>query len=108
VLELFDYGFPENGLAFYRVGELVSAQSFINHLGEEKYKKLVNFILHYIADMDVPIKRYLPICYKRLQKADELRGTFVEFRKSMINVSPIGRNARFGFLMEEDDIPLTL
>jgi phosphomannomutase len=34
-------------------------------------------ILHYIADLDIPIKR----------------GTFIEFRNGMINVSPIGRNA---------------
>ena len=37
---------------------------------------LLNFILHYIADMDIPIKR----------------GTFIEFRQGMLNVSPIGRN----------------
>jgi phosphomannomutase len=34
-------------------------------------------ILHYIADLDILIKR----------------GTFIEFRNGMINVSPIGRNA---------------
>jgi phosphomannomutase len=28
-------------------------------LGEDRYKKLVNFILRYIADMDIPIKRYV-------------------------------------------------
>ena len=33
-------------------------------------------MLHYIADLDIPIKR----------------GTFVEFRNGMLNVSPIGRN----------------
>jgi len=53
----FDYGFPENGLAAYKAGKLISAQSFIKFVGEEKYKKLANFILHYIADMDIPIKR---------------------------------------------------
>ena len=39
-------------------------------------KKLVNYCLHYIADLDIPIKR----------------GTFAEYRNGMINVSPIGRN----------------
>jgi len=77
VTEDFDFAFAENGLTAYRMGKVLASQSFINHVGEEKYKKLVNFILHYIADMDVPIKR----------------GTFVEFRNGMINVSPIGRNA---------------
>jgi len=55
----------------------LATTSFIKWLGEDKYKELVKFILHYIADLDIPIKR----------------GTFVEFRNGMINVSPIGRNA---------------
>ena len=36
----------------------------------------MNYVLHYIADLDIPIKR----------------GTFIEFRNGMLNVSPIGRN----------------
>lgn len=76
-LEEFDYFFAENGLVAYKLGKQLSQQSFISWIGEEKYKKLVNFILHYIADLDIPIKR----------------GTFIEFRNGMINVSPIGRNA---------------
>ncbi|KAL1717224.1 eukaryotic phosphomannomutase [Schizophyllum commune] len=77
VLSEWDYGFAENGLTAYKQGKQLASQSFINWLGEEKYKPLVNFILHYLADLDIPIKR----------------GTFVEFRNGMINVSPIGRNA---------------
>jgi len=73
----FDYGFAENGLTAYKLGHSLETQSFINFLGEERYKPLVNFILHYLADLDIPIKR----------------GTFVEFRNGMINVSPLGRNA---------------
>ncbi|KAJ7173786.1 eukaryotic phosphomannomutase [Mycena filopes] len=76
-LDDFDYGFGENGLTAYKLGKPLETQSFIKHVGEDRYKRLVNFILHYLADMDVPIKR----------------GTFVEFRNGMINVSPIGRNA---------------
>lgn len=53
----FDFAFAENGLTAYRMGKVLSTQSFIGHLGEDKYKKLVNFVLHYIADMDIPIKR---------------------------------------------------
>ncbi|KAF8075072.1 eukaryotic phosphomannomutase [Lyophyllum atratum] len=77
VVEDFDFAFAENGLTAYRLGKPLESQSFIKFLGEDKYKPLVNFILHYIADMDIPIKR----------------GTFVEFRNGMINVTPIGRNA---------------
>lgn len=79
VLDVFDYSFAENGLTAYRLGKQLASASFIGYLGEEQYKKLVNFILHYIADLDIPIKR----------------GTFVEFRNGMINVSPIGRNCRY-------------
>lgn len=76
-LDIFDFGFAENGLTAYKLGKKQASQSFINYVGEERYKKLVNFILHYIADLDIPVKR----------------GTFIEFRNGMINVSPIGRNA---------------
>lgn len=76
-MDLFDFAFAENGLTAYRLGKPLQGNSFIQWLGEEKYKKLANFILHYIADLDIPVKR----------------GTFIEFRAGMINVSPIGRNA---------------
>eukprot|EP00238_Polyblepharides_amylifera_P001979 CAMPEP_0196583324 /NCGR_PEP_ID=MMETSP1081-20130531/43001_1 /TAXON_ID=36882 /ORGANISM="Pyramimonas amylifera, Strain CCMP720" /LENGTH=245 /DNA_ID=CAMNT_0041904165 /DNA_START=67 /DNA_END=804 /DNA_ORIENTATION=+ len=72
----FDYMFSENGLNAFKAGDLLAVQSFKAQLGEEKLKKLINFILHYIADLDIPIKR----------------GTFIEFRNGMMNVSPIGRN----------------
>lgn len=58
VLDEFDYAFAENGLIAYKLGKQLPSQSFINFLGEERYKKLVNFLLHYIADLDIPIKRY--------------------------------------------------
>ncbi|KAM0836713.1 hypothetical protein ACQ4PT_062118 [Festuca glaucescens] len=46
------------------------------YLGDDQLKEFINFTLHYIADLDILIKR----------------GTFIEFRSEMINVSPIGRN----------------
>ncbi|KAK4985804.1 Phosphomannomutase 1 [Elasticomyces elasticus] len=77
VTTLFDFCFAENGLTAYRLGVPLASHSFIKYVGEDKYKRLVSFLLKYIADLDVPIKR----------------GTFVEFRNGMVNVSPIGRNA---------------
>ncbi|TVY47272.1 Phosphomannomutase [Lachnellula occidentalis] len=77
VTTMFDFCFSENGLTAYKLGVPLASHSFIKMVGEEKYKELVKFILHYVADLDIPIKR----------------GTFVEFRNGMINVSPIGRNA---------------
>lgn len=77
IVKQFDYGFAENGLTAYRMGEQLPSQSFINWLGEEKYKRFVKYVLAYISKLDIPM----------------MRGTFVEFRKGMVNVSPIGRNA---------------
>jgi len=77
VVDLFDFCFAENGLTAIRLGEHLPSNSFIEWLGEEKYKQLANFVLRYIADLDIPIKR----------------GTFIEFRNGMVNISPIGRNA---------------
>ncbi|KAK4528228.1 hypothetical protein GAYE_SCF53G6163 [Galdieria yellowstonensis] len=76
ILEDFDYVFSENGLVAYENGKLIHTQNLAKHLGEEKLKNVINSCLHYIADLDIPLKR----------------GTFVEFRKGMLNVSPIGRN----------------
>lgn len=54
----FDFAFAENGLTAYRLGKPLESQSFIKFIGEERYKKLVNFVLHYVADLDIPIKRH--------------------------------------------------
>jgi len=76
VITDYDYVFSENGLVAHKNGELIGTQSLKSFLGEDKLKEFINFTLHYIADLDIPIKR----------------GTFIEFRSGMINVSPIGRN----------------
>lgn len=77
VLDEFDYSFSENGLTAYRLGVQQASQSFINWIGEEEYNKLAVFVLKYLANLDLPKRR----------------GTFLEFRNGMINISPIGRNA---------------
>ncbi|XP_024992589.1 phosphomannomutase [Cynara cardunculus var. scolymus] len=76
VINDYDYVFAENGLVAYKDGKLVGTQSLKTHLGDENIRDFINFTLHYLADIDIPIKR----------------GTFIEFRSGMINVSPIGRN----------------
>lgn len=73
---MFDYCFSENGLLAYKDGEKIGETSIVSHFGEDKLKRLINWTLRYFADLDIPIKR----------------GTFVEFRQGMLNVSPIGRN----------------
>ena len=60
VLKDFDFGFAENGLTAYRMGQQLESQSFIKYLGEANYKKLVNFILIKLAEIeDIPVKRYV-------------------------------------------------
>ena len=71
-----DYFFAENGLVAYKQAQVIAIQSLKTWLGEDKLKELINFALHYIADLDIPIKR----------------GTFIEFRNGMLNICPIGRN----------------
>ncbi|EGG23635.1 phosphomannomutase [Cavenderia fasciculata] len=80
----FDYLFSENGLNSFKDGKPIHTQSIKEFLGEQRLKEFINFVLHYIADLEIPIKR----------------GTFIEFRNGMINVSPIGRNCSQG---ERDD-----
>ena len=78
-MDYFDYAFAENGLTAFKKGTPLQSASFIKWIGEEQYKKFVNFVLRYVADLDIPVKR----------------GTFVEFRTGMINISPIGRNCSY-------------
>uniref|UniRef100_A0A8C8R7X1 Phosphomannomutase n=1 Tax=Pelusios castaneus TaxID=367368 RepID=A0A8C8R7X1_9SAUR len=76
VVEKFDYVFPENGLVSYKDGKFLCKQSIQRHLGEDLLQELINYCLSYIAKIKLPKKR----------------GTFIEFRNGMLNVSPIGRS----------------
>lgn len=102
-------------------------QSLKTFVGEEKLKKFINFVLHYIADLarlsshclSEPFRGGAALFFAsqgcggapdtspwssgRHQRCYHLppppaqdipikRGTFIEFRKGMLNVSPIGRN----------------
>ncbi|XP_021100148.1 phosphomannomutase 2 isoform X2 [Heterocephalus glaber] len=76
VVEKYDYVFPENGLVAYKDGKLLCKQNIQGHLGEALIQDLINYCLSYIAKIKLPKKR----------------GTFIEFRNGMLNVSPIGRS----------------
>ncbi|KAH7650423.1 phosphomannomutase [Cryptosporidium bovis] len=73
------YVFSENGVVFHEDGKLVSSESISKHLGEDNLKRFINFCLKYISELDIPIKR----------------GTFIEYRTGMLNISPIGRNCSY-------------
>ncbi|RZC43322.1 PMM domain containing protein [Asbolus verrucosus] len=76
VIFRFDYVFSENGLVFYKFGKEAGRQSIQNFMGEEKLQTFINYVLGYLSKIVLPVKR----------------GTFVEFRQGMINISPIGRS----------------
>lgn len=76
ILQHFDYLFPENGLVQIVNGIETGRQSIHKHLGEKTLQRFINFVLRYLSELELPFKR----------------GTFIEFRNGMLNVSPIGRN----------------
>lgn len=74
ILQEFDYIFPENGLVQIDKGVEVGKVNIIQHLGEDTLKRFINYVLRYLSELEIPIKR----------------GTFIEFRNGMLNVCPIG------------------
>ena len=75
VQDCFDFCFAENGLTAFKGRDSLGSTSFVEYLGEDNMKELLNYILGYLSKTDTPVKR----------------GTFVEWRNGMLNVSPIGR-----------------
>ncbi|VDK40212.1 unnamed protein product [Taenia asiatica] len=75
-LHRFKHVFTENGLVAYQYDQLICSKDIASHMGEETLQRLINFILRRLSEINLPLKR----------------GTFVEFRKGMLNVSPIGRS----------------
>ena len=76
IVHIFPFNFSQNGLVAYKHGELLAEQTISKYLGEDNVKRLVNWVMKYLSDLDLPVKR----------------GTFIEFRSGMFNISPIGRN----------------
>lgn len=75
-IQLFDYIFTENGLEYYDKEKLVKKKTINEYLSEKNLQKIINVILKNLSQINLPIKR----------------GTFIEFRSGMLNISPIGRN----------------
>lgn len=76
VINRYDYVFSENGLVWFKNGKEGEKQNIQKYMGEEKLQTFINFVLGYLSKITLPIKR----------------GTFVEFRSGMLNISPIGRS----------------
>ncbi|GKZ00198.1 phosphomannomutase 1 [Mayamaea pseudoterrestris] len=76
VVAQYPWNFSQNGLVAYKNGSLLEVQTIAKHLGEDNVKRIINWVLKYVSELDLPVKR----------------GTFFEFRSGMFNISPIGRN----------------
>ncbi|XP_076183780.1 phosphomannomutase [Ptiloglossa arizonensis] len=76
IYEKYKYVFAENGLIAFKDGKKLPTETIQSNIGEEALQDLINFCLKYISELHLPFKR----------------GTFIEFRTGMINVSPVGRN----------------
>ncbi|GFE54157.1 phosphomannomutase [Babesia ovis] len=76
VIDQFDYVFAENGTQYYRGDALLKSLDITDVVPEATLRAIVEFSLRYIADLEIPVKR----------------GTFIEHRKSLINICPVGRN----------------
>jgi len=74
-LSMFDYCFSQNGLKSWKDGEPLHENSMLNEMGEDKIQMFINFCLAYLSKLKLPAKR----------------GTFIEWRTGMLNISPVGR-----------------
>ncbi len=102
-LELVDWGFPENGLNAFKDGKSIAVQSLKKHLGDENINRFINFVLRYLSEGLADRRVLRSLVELSALDADRVhgccavnipikRGTFIEFRNGMMNVSPIGRN----------------
>ncbi len=77
VASIFKLLCTENGVSTYDSNlNLVHSKKITDYLTEEQIQEMINFGLIYIANLKIPIKR----------------GSFIQFRDSTINFSPIGRD----------------
>lgn len=65
IVSMFPWNFSQNGLVAYKNGDLLEVQTISKHLGEDNVKRLVNWILKYLSDVDIPIK----VCSARTNQA---------------------------------------
>lgn len=56
IASVFPYNFSQNGLVAYKNGELQEVQTIAKFLGEDNIKRVVNWTMKYLADIDIPVK----------------------------------------------------
>lgn len=59
VVNLFPYNFSQNGLVAYKNGELLEKQTISKFLGEDNVKRIVNWVMKYLSEVDIPVKVWI-------------------------------------------------
>ena len=77
IFPILKFIFSENGGRTYDEKlNLINDKRIHEHFNEKQIQEMLNFALRYIARLELPVKR----------------GTFIQYRTSTINISPIGRD----------------
>ena len=56
IANVFPYNFSQNGLVAYKNGELQEVQTIAKFLGEDNIKRIVNWTMKHLAEVDIPVK----------------------------------------------------
>lgn len=56
IANVFPYNFSQNGLVAYKNGELLEVQTIAKFLGEDNVKRVVNWVMKYLCEIDIPVK----------------------------------------------------
>lgn len=56
IVNLFPYNFSQNGLVAYKNGEVMEVQTISKFLGEDNIKRIVNWVMKYLSEVDIPVK----------------------------------------------------
>eukprot|EP00977_Amphora_coffeiformis_P003779 scaffold757_cov168-Amphora_coffeaeformis.AAC.4 len=56
IVNVFPFNFSQNGLVAYKDGKILQVQTISKHLGEENIKRIVNWTLKYLSEIDCPVK----------------------------------------------------
>lgn len=76
IFDYLDYIFCENGTQVFIKDKLIEQKDLKKYIPEKHLQIVINNILLFLSELDLPFKR----------------GTFIELRNGLINVSPVGRN----------------
>ncbi|CBK21049.2 uncharacterized protein [Blastocystis hominis] len=77
VAEEAEFLFSQNGGETYKHNVLSQKTLLTSLYSDKELNSFISYVLFYLSQLDIPVKR----------------GTFVEFRSSLINICPVGRNA---------------